>query len=67
MVDLMTMEEAALYFNKNEPDPKKRKRRLENWLYNGVLPKDKVTTKIGGIRFFVREWIDEYINNQRKN
>lgn len=56
-MELMTKEEVAQFFKQKD------KRVIDNWIYQGVLPKT-LTIKIGRKVFFVKHKLEEFITQK---
>lgn len=45
--------------------PGKNRKTIDNWLNTGVLPKKRLTIKIGGSSFFVKEELEKFLAEKR--
>lgn len=57
-MELMTIEDVRDFFKV------KKRRTIDDWLLRGILDKQKLTVKIGGRRFFVKEKLLEFVKDQ---
>ncbi|MEI7474723.1 MAG: hypothetical protein WCK67_08075 [bacterium] len=57
-MELMTIEDVKNFFKV------KKRKTIDDWLNRGVLDKDKLTIKVGGRRFFVKERLIEFLNTR---
>ena len=57
-MELLSIEETAKQF------PGKKKKTIDNWLYQGVLPRN-LTIKLGRNVFFIREELEKFLYENR--
>ena len=58
-MELMTIDDLVTFFKV------KNRRTIDNWLYTGALPKEKLTKKIGNKVYFIKEKLEEFLKNNQ--
>ena len=58
-MELMTIDDVRDFFKV------KKRRTIDDWLNRGVLDKDKLTIKVGGRRFFIKQKLIEFLSQQQ--
>jgi len=58
-MELLSIKGAAEFF-------KCGRQTIDNWLHNGVLKREKVTVKVGGRVFFIKEELENHVRELRQ-
>ena len=62
-VETLSYLDVADYFKIEEKDPQKRKKKIQNWLQRGIIPRN-VTYKMGKDVLFLKSKLDEFVLNK---